>query len=1350
MNIEEIIDFDPFAGNILEKAFPATESQKEVLASCLLGGNSASLAYNESLSLDLFGSLNTEALIKVLNEVVARHESLRASFSEDGQQMMIYEAITIQASQQDLQDRTSLEQQSFLQQWHQQDAETLFDLLNGPLIRFALFSLSPKRHLLTISAHHIICDGWSFGILLEDIAALYNAKILEGQPPKMPLQFSHYAQQVAAFEQTRAYRSIVDYWKKQYEGSIPVFEIPTDYPRPSVRTYKSFRDDYIMPQETAVAIKKAGAKYGCSFVTTLLAVFEILLYKYSGQEDIVIGLPTAGQSATEMYNMIGHCVNLLPLKSHPDPKLTVSEYFKQRKSQTLQDYENQQFTFGSFLKELKIPRDLSRMPLAPVSFNIDMGMDTLVQFTNLNYQLIHNKRIAETFELFLNIADCEEGYVFQWSYNAQLYKPSTMKGLMDKYNYLLTQIITNADQKIASLRLEDSSTIASFWQGWNNRQDDSLYQGTIIDKLHQSFINNANRVALNFEGTTITYKELDERTNQMAHLLIANGVIPAMVVGVAMERSIDLVVSILGVVKAGATFVPLDPQYAIERIAYMLDNAAASVLLTSALFKGKLQAKAKEICVDEIHSELSGYSIQPPSVAITPQSIVYILYTSGSTGKPKGVMIANKSLVNYISWAVSYYLKGASGVLPLYTSISFDLTITSIFAPLVSGSEIKIFREDDPAIILEKIFTDTRLNVIKLTPSHLKLVRDSEYIKRNLPNQHRTLIVGGEELETVVANDIYNLCQGNVLICNEYGPTEATVGCMIYNFNPSETNQAVPIGVPIPNASIYILDAQLNPVPRGMVGEIYIGGVCVSEGYYNNKQLTQERFLEDPFVPDSRMYKTGDSAVMLENDQMMFKGRNDDQIKLRGYRIELGEITHHLAALPDVENTVTIAREDTPGNMYIVSYLTLKNPIEDSENCKLVWRNILRSKLPDYMIPAAFVILKELPLTTNGKIDKKRLPAPEMQAQQYVAPQTPEEQLVASIWSEIFDKEKIGIHDNFFEMGGHSMVAVKVMRRIKNEMNIDLPIASLFQHPTIASLSSIIRGKEKIKHEILVKIKGTGTKPPIYLIHGGSLNILLYKNLEPFLSEDQPLYGIQALGLDGDLSFLSDIETISKRYLEEILKQNPNGPYAIVGYSLGGLIAFEITKQLLAMGKTIHFFGIFDTNVSNREASSSTISTMWKFAQRQIKKAVFIGTNLLQSPKEVIDYQFKLFKRKVYKNFEEEDDEQIYDYSEQVVNAYDRAYEKYVLTPVEVLVHLFRVKERIYFVDDMKYLGWNKYAQRGVKLHDVHGDHKTFLLEPNNKTLIRELEKALKQTKVDVALSCIIALPSVINYLLVG
>ncbi len=531
------------------------------------------------------------------------------------------------------------------------------------------------------------------------------------------------------------------------------------------------------------------------------------------------------------------------------------------------------------------------------------------------------------------------------------------------------------------------------------------------------------------------------------------------------------------------------------------------------------------------------------------------------------------------------------------------------------------------------------------------------------------------------------------------------------------------IGKPIPTLECLILDDHFQPAPIGVTGELFVTGEGVARGYLNRPGLTQERFMMNPFKKNERMYRSGDLARWLPDGNIEYLGRRDFQVKIRGYRIELGEIESRILEIKEVKAAVVLAKDSEKIGRYLVAYIIPESEqiLPDREE----WQSILQKSLPGYMVPGFYVMMERFPLTSNGKIDRNAFPEPHefpSKQQEYHAPESQVEKKLVQVWSELLGVEKVGINDDFFELGGHSMVAIKVMNRINSEMNTKLPIASLFQYPTVAGLANLVKDQSLFEYKILVGIKNSGTKPPIYLIHGGALNILLYQNLKPFLSDDQPLYGIQALGLDGDLRYLDNIESIASRYLDEILRQNPDGPYTLIGYSYSGVVVYEMARQLLAAGKKIKMIGILDTNVSNRDLPDGVVDRMLFKIKRQVKKGLFIGGNLLRDPAKVIRYQWTLLKKQFNKN----EEERIYDYGSEVVEAYERAYKTYQMIPSSAIkVHLFRVKERIYFIDDFKYLGWKRYAIGGVEVHEIEGDHKTFLLPPHNKKLIEEIERTL-------------------------
>ncbi|MGE9312912.1 non-ribosomal peptide synthetase [Niabella sp. CJ426] len=1326
-----LVEFDPFAGDIIEKIVPATESQKEIFASCVLGGENASLAYNLSLSLHFTGRLNENALQKSVAQLHQRHESLRATFTEDGTQMIIYESKSVDLLYQNLEAFDKTAQQDILEQYHGQNARTPFDLFNGPLTRLALFRFSSEEYLLTITVHHIICDGWSLGILLEDLSRLYNAACSGQLPAVKPLLFSDYVIRSVQYEQSEEYREALNYWKKEYQGNVPAFEIPSDFPRPARRTYTGTRQDFILPAVTADKIKKIGARYGSSFVNTLMSVFEILLSKYSGSADVVIGLPTAGQAAKEMYDLIGHCVNFLPLRSQPRPEQPFSEYLKQRKSKTLVDYEHQQFTFGTLLKELKIDRDPSRIPLTPMSFNIDIGMNKQVTFDNLSYKVVSNKRVAETFEIFLNITDREEGYEFQWSYNTQLFKPSTIEGLMQKYEYMLQQISMQPEVLIADIKLVNEDVVLSQLGQWNQTSQ-PLPGGTFVNLFESIVRSNVDGVALKFQTDTYTYKSLNESANRLAHYLISQGVKKGDTVGVVLERSAQVVVVLLGVLKCGASYLPIDPEFPEDRISFMLEDSGAPFVVTSTTVSQKLSnLSSRRIHIDQLQAEIGAADPFNPEISIQNDDQAYILYTSGSTGKPKGVMVSHENLLNFLLGMKRIFNTGTQTKLLSVTTISFDIAGLELYLPLISGGRIVLADANttkSSKALIELLSTED-INMMQATPATYKIMLQDQWPANN----NLVLLCGGEALSKNMADALLNKC-GRLF--NMYGPTETTIWSTVKEMLPGDA--IVSIGKPIQNTTVYILDKDNRLLPPDSEGEIFIGGKGVALGYHNRADLTRERFIPDTFSGEkgARLYKTGDLGRYLANGDLICLGRSDNQAKIRGYRIELGEIEHYISKIEGIKDAVVKVEDGETDSPKLVAYivpsdLTNLNNGEVTKDEVLRWRGALSKMLPDYMLPNLWLKLKEFPLTPNKKIDRNALhyaqaaPAKTEPGKKRTEALTALISEITTIWEEEIGIKGIEPDDNFFELGGHSMIAVKVMNRVSKQMNTKLPIASLFEYPTIASLSKLLDDSTHVKHKSLVAIKTSGSKPPIYLIHGGALNIFLYKNLEPFLSEDQPLYGIQALGLDGDLSHLDSIESIVNKYLEEVLAQNPEGPYILIGYSYGGIIAFEMARQLIAMGKEIKMVGIMDTNVSERVESEQKPGKLVRFLNRQAKKTVFFGGNLLSSPREVLKYQWTVLNKKLNKNFKEAEDEQIYDYPMPVIEAYDNAYCKFILKPLDVKVHLFRVKERTYYVDDRTYLGWLNYARKGVAVYDVRGDHKTFILPPHNEHLIKMIEKII-------------------------
>ncbi|MDB5008424.1 MAG: tycC [Mucilaginibacter sp.] len=1326
------VEFDPFAGPEISLVAPATESQVEIWTSCLIGGTEANCAYNESFSLVLTGIFDQDAMLRALQDVVNMHQALRMSFSADGANICIYKTLTPGIDYKDISSFPPDQQKDFIKKYNKEQVLTPFNLVTGPLFKTALFKLDDLEHNLTFLAHHIICDGWSIGIMMQDLSKLYSAYVKNESVllPEAPL-FSDYALEQLALEETPSYKETESYWLKQFEGSDHLLNLPIDFPRPHLRTFKSHRADFVMDETLANEVKKLGKSTGSSFVTTLMAAFEVFLKQVTGQDEIIIGLPSAGQAATNNYRLVGHCVNLLALRSIPKSELSFKAYLKQRRTEVLDAYEHQLYTFGSLLKKLSIPRDPSRIPLIPVMFNIDMGLDDDVEFYGLQHTLVSNPREYENFELFLNIAGENEAPTLEWSYNSQLFKPATIKKMMDGFTFLLRELVNNPEEQIGNIRMLNSDEVTQQLAEWNNTRYPYLKHAALHRLIGQRAKEVPDKTAVTFDGQKISYKSLNESANQLAALLIKNNVKKGDKVAFALDRSAEVVIVLLAIMKTGAVYIPLDPQFPINRITYMLEDSHAEVLLTSKAYKGKYQSHAKELVLEDLWPTLKNYPTTDPEVEVSGNDLVYILYTSGSTGMPKGVQVAHHNLVNFLISMQNEPGITENDKLLAVTTISFDIAGLELFLPLLTGAEIIIATTDaakDGRALLE-IIKKERVSIMQATPYTWRIMLEAGWDK-STPIK---VICGGEALPMELAHRLLN---STTSLWNVYGPTETTIWSTVKKV--TEADKVISIGRPINNTSIYILDKFLHPLAPGVAGEIYIGGDGVAKGYLNRLELTAEKFVDDPFskFPESKMYRTGDLGKYLPNGEIECLGRIDAQVKIRGYRIETGEIEYHLAQEDEIKEAVIIARPDNNGVDKLVAFVVVNHDSLNSTPQIQSWKDELKRSLPDYMVPDNFIVIPAMPLTPNGKIDKKALSKHEITSDEvdnYTAPRTATENLLAGIWVEYLGVEKIGVRDNFFELGGHSLIAVQVMTRIEKETGKRLPLAALFEKSTIEKLAALLEsGDQSIKWDSLVPIKPKGNKMPLYMVHGAGLNVLLFNTLAMNMSPDQPVYGLQAKGLNGVDAPLTRIEDIAKHYINSIMEQNSTGPYALAGYSFGGIIAFEMARQLEALGKEVKMLAMFDTYAYRSPHYDAFPVKLFKRARFFLDKVIYAAT-FRNGFKETINDQGTSLKRKLIRTYwkmkygKDQSQPGFFGYSNKIDETNANAEKHYRLKPYHITIEVFRAKKRTFYMDDFEYLGWKPYALKGVNIHNIPGEHNTIFKAPNDKIFAGVLQKCLDE-----------------------
>jgi len=864
----------------------------------------------------------------------------------------------------------------------------------------------------------------------------------------------------------------------------------------------------------------------------------------------------------------------------------------------------------------------------------------------------------------------------------------------------------------------------------NNTTVDYPKEKSLHGLIAESAAKHPDKVALSFHHTSLTYTELNNTANRLAHELVKKGVKPGDIIGIALDRSAELIISLLAILKTGAAYVPLDPEYPKDRIEFMLDDSGATILLTSVKYKGHFASNTTEVLIEDALINSKNYSNDAPDVKVTGQNLAYVLYTSGSTGKPKGVQIAHHSLVNLM-----HSLQKAPGInstdkMLAVATISFDIAGVDIYLPLSAGAQIVLadaITAKDGRALLDIIRTQN-ITILQATPYTWRMMLEVGW-EEHLPIK---VFCGGEAMAKDLAE---RLIPRSKEVWNMYGPTETTIYSIIKHVTDASD---ITIGWPVDNTQVYILDEGKNNLTNGEIGEIFIGGAGIAWGYLNRPELTAERFIDNPFAPGEKIYRTGDLAKIKPDGDIVYLGRIDHQVKVRGYRIELGEIEHNLGKQDGIKQAVVIAREDTPGIPRLVAYVVLESGetgIPEKSTLD-TWDKALFEVLPEYMMPDDYVLMDVIPSTPNGKIDRKALPKPDYshinRSGDYVAPRTSNEKLVADIWEEMMGLNQISIFDNFFQLGGRSLVAVKIMARLEQETGKRLPLATLFEYSTVEKLAARLEiDAEAITWESLVPIKPKGSKMPLYIVHGAGLNVLLFNALAMNMDEEQPVYGLQAKGLNGIDEPLDVMEEIAANYVDEIINHDPVGPYAVAGYSLGGLIAYEMAKQMLAMGKDVKMLAMFDTYADQTQIYDSWLKKKLTNGWFFVKQLAFTPVLLVQDPKRTIEYKSREIGRriqKIYKNIfpdKVKKKEGFSAYTDDIHEKSLAAQRNYLLTPVNIAIELFRAKKHTFYMDDFKFLGWKPFALKGVNIHDIPGEHNTIFAPPNDKQFAKVLQECL-------------------------
>ncbi|MDC0706903.1 amino acid adenylation domain-containing protein [Stigmatella sp. ncwal1] len=1026
--------------------------------------------YNLLMVIRMDGRLDAAVLEKSFNAIIARHEALRTVFVErEGQpSQVISPPLALQVPVEELGAVPGPEREKEIRRLANEEASRPFDLTRGPLLRMRLLKLEEQAHVLILTVHHIVFDGWSQAVLLRELEAFYGAFLAGKEPslPPLPVQYADYAVWQRQWLRGAALESQLGYWKEKLRGPPPMVELPVDRPRPALRTTRGARLFVELPRPLSEALAALSRQEGATLFMTLIAALKTLLFRYTQQTDITTGYVTAGRERREVEGLIGFFVNTLALRVDLSGAPSFRTLLARTRVASMEAFAHQELPFEQLVDALQLERDLSRSPLFQVMLVHQPLSKAGLGLPGLSLGSMDIQPETAKFDLTLLLHDTERGTVAgSWEYNTDLFDAGTIARLAKHYEQLLQAIVAHPDQRITELGMMGEEERRELVEGWNQTGAEYERQKCVHELFEEQAKRTPEALAVRDGREQVTYGELNRRANQLAQMLVKKGVGPEQVVGLCTERTVGTVVGLLGILKAGGAYVPLDPAYPVERLRYMLEDTGAKVVVTQSWLVERLgELKAEVVSLDRQAEEIEREAEQCPASGVTSRNLAYVIYTSGSTGKPKGAMLEHQGVCNYLSWSGREYRVEEGKGAPVHSSISFDLTVTSLVLPLVKGKPVEMVGEEEGVEGLgEALRKGGDYSLVKLTPTHLRVL--SQQLKEEeAKGRTRAFIIGGEGLTAESLRYWRKNAPGTRLI-NEYGPTETVVGCSTYEVEEGDGEEgAVPIGHPIANTQLYVLDGGMEVVPKGVVGELYIGGEGVGRGYLGRPELTAERFVPDPYSQrgGGRLYRTGDLVKRRADGKLEYLGRMDTQVKVRGYRIELGEIETVLSKHPAVHETVVVVREDVPGGARLVAYVTT-HPGQGVLEGDL--RTLLLGKLPEYMVPAAFVLLEKLPLTPNGKVDRRALPAPVApEAESFATPRSPSEELVAGIWAQLLGIPKVGRHDNLFALGGNSLLAMQVASRLRNAFRAELPLRWLFEAPTVSALAQRVDSAQREMH----------------------------------------------------------------------------------------------------------------------------------------------------------------------------------------------------------------------------------------------------------------------------------------------
>jgi len=1328
-------------------------------------------AYNMCEAVHLSGSLDVPALERSLNEIIRRHEILRTNFiSVDGSPVqLVAEQRPLLLVLRECATADAADTANRIERMIEEEASRTFDLRTDALLRALLIRRGPEEHVFMFTMHHIISDGWSLGVFFDELKVIYSAAVMGRSHglPALPVQYADFVM----WERERLNGPVMtrqlEYWKNQLRGRLPVLELPTDHPRPVASSTPAAMKKVPLPAELARQLKALSQREGSTLFMTLLAAFQVLLHRYTGEEDIVTGSVVAGRSQVALEKLIGFFVNTLVLRANLAGDPTFREVLSRAQETTLEALANQELPFARIVEELRPERTPSRNPLFNVMFVLQNTPPKPALLPGLTLRPRVVDSVTAKFDLTLFMEETTDGLLAIMEYNADIFESETISRMLGQLQVLLEGIVKNPDQKISELPLLTPGERQQLLVDWTRTETPYPGDRTIAGLFEEQVEKNPDAVAVVCAGRKLTYRELDERAGRLANRLRRCGVGPDVMVGVCVDRSLEMMISLVAVIKAGGAYVSLDPSCPIDRLGFMFVQTKAPVILTVAKQEACVRAfvevaqatdsslKPTVLRADTILASRYGNDdriLEDDDAAaprpLTPESLAYVSYTSGSTGTPKGVCVPHRGVVRLVK-NTNFARFESNDVFMQLAPVAFDASTLEIWAPLLNGGRLVVFPPGIPSLsALGECVHKNGITVLWLTAGLFhQLVEEHLGYFKNL----RLLITGGDVISApLVARTLQQLPHTQLI--NGYGPTENTTFTTCHQVtSPFSEAYSVPIGRPLANTQVYVLDARRQPVPIGVPGELYTGGDGLARGYLNQPAMTADKFVMQSFDgrPEVRLYKTGDQVRWLADGSLEFYGHIDRQVKIRGYRVEPAEIETVLLNHPAVMNCTVAVGQDPVGGKRLVSCIVLK---PDAPAAAVEWGDYLRHTLPDYMVPSVFAVLDRLPLSSTGKVDHAALLVAVgeqiEQAKSLTPPRDAVERQLVEIWETVLGVSPIGVHDRFFDLGGHSLLAVRLLAKVETVFSRKLPVSAVFQKPTVAQLADLLRSQDAgkiLSTTSIVEIQPQGSRPPVYFVHGvGGGMFWGYSNIARHLGPEQPVHAFKSRGLDG-LPELSSIDEMARSYVADLKRFQPEGPYVLGGYCFGGNVAYEMARQLQEQGDEVALLVLISASPPNSEYEQTrfrwSLPWMYKFTRNTgFWLSSFLRRWDPKDRRDFIRWKTLLLGRKIVglfripvKELRRDDVDSILDLSvvgaeqRRLWDGHMRALADYHPQPYEGKALLIRSSGHLFLCSFDEQCGWGELIRGDVSVKIIPGDHGRVLAEPFVAAAANELRRGLQE-----------------------